>query len=85
MTQDGQITISPDGKNLIITNKKYAEKAKYVFEPDKHTVKRFREEHKKCEKRDTALLKKSLNCVEQEIIKRQLTGIEADKAREIFN
>ena len=40
---DGLITLSEDGKRLVLTLKKYSEKPIHVLEPDPHAVKKHRE------------------------------------------
>ena len=57
---DGLIKLSPDGKKLVITLKKYGETPIHVLEPDPHTVKKQREHHKKKVRRNTTLLKSSI-------------------------
>lgn len=57
---DGLITLSEDGKRLVLTLKKYNEKPIHVLEPDPHTVKKHRDQHKKKLSRNTILLKKSI-------------------------
>lgn len=60
MQFDGLIKLSPDGKKLVITLKKYSETPIHVTEPDPHTVKRMREHHKKTVRRNTQKLKQSI-------------------------
>lgn len=57
---DGLLNLSPDGKKLVITLKKYEETPIHVLEPDPHTVKKKRQQHDKMVKRNTVLLKKSI-------------------------
>lgn len=60
MTNEGILSISEDGSELILTLKKYNETPIHVLEPDKHTVKKMRGDHVKCQNRDTAFLKTEL-------------------------
>ncbi len=48
MCNDGIITISEDGEELNLVLKKYDETPIHVLEPDRHTVKKMREDHDKC-------------------------------------
>jgi hypothetical protein len=57
---DGLITLSEDGKRIIMTLKKYNEKPIHVLEPDPHTVKKHREQHHKTVKRNTVMIKKTI-------------------------
>lgn len=57
---DGLLNLSEDGKKLVITLKKYCETPIHVLQPDPHTVKKQREQHKKTVRRNTAVLHKTI-------------------------
>lgn len=55
------LNLSKDGKELILTLKKYEEKPIHVLEPDPHVVKKERDLHKRKVARNTILLKQSIS------------------------
>ena len=54
---DGLLNLSKDGKQLILTLKKYNEASIHILEPDPHRVKEQRDLHKRTIERNTVLLK----------------------------
>lgn len=54
------LNLSQDGKELVLTLKKYEETPIHVLEPDPHVVKKQRDLHKRTVARNTIMLKQSI-------------------------